>query len=139
MNSPIVAHRNNPPSRELAIPKTLPARFVAELMTCWAFSWSFWISSCVDRSIPSGLSHAARLSTRLGAFCTSERNPEITAGTIRARSSRTDANRIRKMRPVADPRRQPREASQSTAGSNANERKSAVPSIVRKLLSWSTR
>ena len=110
MNNPIVAHRNRPPINELAIPKTVPATFVAELITCCAFSCSFWISWSVESLIPSGRSQFESRSTRAGAFWTSWLNPEITAGTIRATKRTIAPNRIRKISPVAAPRFHPRVA-----------------------------
>jgi hypothetical protein len=62
-------------------------------------------------------------------------NPLTTAGTISATSSAITKNRITKIKPVARPRFHPRLANQSTAGSRAKDRNSAMPIVVRKLVS----
>ncbi len=121
------------------MPKTFPARLAAEPTSSCACCSIWLVRFSAEMCQPSRFANRTNVRTMSGAAAISCFVPEITAGITSATRMMHAMKTPRKIRPVALPRRHPREASQLTAGSIANERKNAVNRIPITLDSFDVR
>ncbi len=134
MNRPTVSSMKMAPTSDDAKPNTLPATFVANparfesaLRSCCSIvAWE--ISTLNQRSV-----YLLTVSTMSGAASISALSWSMISGIIEATITTENTMTPNKITPVASPRRQPRRASQSTAGSRANDANSATRIQVSKL------